>query len=207
MKYIYMLRAGDNHYKIGIAFNVRKRVQSIQTSNANPIQIITTKLVAEPRKVEDSIHKSLHEAKLNGGTEWFKLTSEQALDLAALINTNPEVDITEQLTLKDLVRRQLSLEKDIHKKLDAVLQPAYKQSDPISSKKTVEFKKIPQKPTLEEDVEKAIEVIKKTGRASTSHLQVMLSFGFGRATRVINELERRGNIGPPDGIKPRKLYI
>ena len=45
----------------------------------------------------------------------------------------------------------------------------------------------------------ALEVIVKTQRASTSGLQRALRLGYTRAARVMDELERRGCIGPPVG--------
>ena len=51
----------------------------------------------------------------------------------------------------------------------------------------------------DEIVEQAIEVIRQTKRASTSSLQRRLRIGYTRAARVMDLLEERGIIGPPDG--------
>ena len=45
----------------------------------------------------------------------------------------------------------------------------------------------------------ALDIIVKTGRASTSGLQRQLGFGYTRAARIMDELEKRGCIGPPVG--------
>ena len=42
----------------------------------------------------------------------------------------------------------------------------------------------------------------QTGRASTSMLQTKLKVGFNRATRIIDELEKHGIIGPLDTRNP-----
>ncbi len=56
-------------------------------------------------------------------------------------------------------------------------------------------------------VEKAIEVIRQTKRASTSSLQRRLRIGYTRAARVMDLLEERGMIGPPNGAGPREILI
>ena len=59
----------------------------------------------------------------------------------------------------------------------------------------------------DEILEKAIEVIRQTKRASTSSLQRRLRIGYTRAARVMDLLEERGMIGPPDGAGPREILI
>ena len=53
----------------------------------------------------------------------------------------------------------------------------------------------------------AIEIIRETGRASTSSLQRRLRIGYNRAARIIDVLEERGIIGPPRGSDPREILI
>ena len=38
-------------------------------------------------------------------------------------------------------------------------------------------------------------------------LQRKLSLGFGRAAKLIDIMEERGIVGPPDGQKPRQILI
>ena len=59
----------------------------------------------------------------------------------------------------------------------------------------------------DEIVEQAMEVIRQTKRASTSSLQRRLRIGYTRAARVMDLLEERGIIGPPDGAGPREILI
>ncbi len=54
--------------------------------------------------------------------------------------------------------------------------------------------------------ETAKEVVIEAGRASASLLQRRLQIGYARAARLIDMLEERGIVGPPDGSKPRKVY-
>ena len=54
---------------------------------------------------------------------------------------------------------------------------------------------------------KAIEVVVEAQQASTTLLQKRLKLGYARASRIIDELENRGIIGPYEGSKPRKVLI
>jgi S-DNA-T family DNA segregation ATPase FtsK/SpoIIIE len=56
-------------------------------------------------------------------------------------------------------------------------------------------------------LEQALEVIRQTKRASTSSLQRRLRIGYTRAARIMDLLEERGIIGPPDGAGPRTILI
>ncbi len=49
---------------------------------------------------------------------------------------------------------------------------------------------------------RAAEMVMQTGRASTSMLQTKLKVGFNRATRLMDELEKHGIIGPLDSRNP-----
>lgn len=53
----------------------------------------------------------------------------------------------------------------------------------------------------------AVRVVLESRRASTSLLQMRLKIGYGRAARIIAEMEERGIIGPANGSKPREVLI
>lgn len=53
--------------------------------------------------------------------------------------------------------------------------------------------------------EEAKALVIETQKASASMLQRRLSVGFNRATRLMEELEEAGVIGPAEGTKPRKV--
>ncbi len=53
----------------------------------------------------------------------------------------------------------------------------------------------------------AVEVLLETGQASVSMLQRRLKLGYARAARLVDQLERRGIVGPFEGAKPRSLLI
>ncbi len=44
-------------------------------------------------------------------------------------------------------------------------------------------------------------------KASVSMLQRQFRIGYNRAARRMDELERRGLVGPEEGSKPRKVLI
>jgi S-DNA-T family DNA segregation ATPase FtsK/SpoIIIE len=51
----------------------------------------------------------------------------------------------------------------------------------------------------DELVDKAIELVMSTGRASASMLQRQLRIGYPRASRLMDELEEMGIVGPSQG--------
>ena len=52
-----------------------------------------------------------------------------------------------------------------------------------------------------------VEFVVKNGKASASLLQRRFKFSYTRASRVIDLLEKRGIIGPMNGIKPREVLV
>ena len=47
----------------------------------------------------------------------------------------------------------------------------------------------------------------ESGQASSSMVMRRFSVGYARAARIIDQLQERGIIGPPDGSKPREVFI
>lgn len=61
---------------------------------------------------------------------------------------------------------------------------------------------------VEEDlIQKCIEVIRTEKKASVSLLQRRLKLGYGRAARMMDELEDRGIVGPSKGAEPRDILL
>lgn len=56
-------------------------------------------------------------------------------------------------------------------------------------------------------IDKAIEVIMETRKASTTLLQRRLWVWFARAGKIMDILEQRGMVWPQDGAKPRDIYM
>ena len=70
---------------------------------------------------------------------------------------------------------------------------------------------MPGKAKVEGDVDEffydAVEFLLTKGKASTSMLQRQFRIGYNRASRLMEDLEIRGIVGPEDGVKPRKVTI
>ena len=72
---------------------------------------------------------------------------------------------------------------------------------------------MPLDPDAEEDaadesiIEKCIDVIRSERKASVSLLQRRLKLGYGRAARLMDELEDRGIVGPSKGAEPRDILL
>ncbi len=56
-------------------------------------------------------------------------------------------------------------------------------------------------------LEEAIELVVKTGRASTTYLQRRLGIGYPRASRLMDQLEEEGIVGPAEGSRPRDVLV
>jgi S-DNA-T family DNA segregation ATPase FtsK/SpoIIIE len=52
----------------------------------------------------------------------------------------------------------------------------------------------------------AVGVVREMGVASASMLQRRLRVGYNRAANLIEEMERKGIVGPQQGSKPRQVF-
>ncbi len=53
--------------------------------------------------------------------------------------------------------------------------------------------------------DEAWKIVSKSGKASTSYLQRVMSLGYNRAAIIMDQLEKEGVIGPAEGAKPREI--
>jgi len=56
-------------------------------------------------------------------------------------------------------------------------------------------------------LEQAVELVRRTQRASASMLQRRFRVGYSRAARIVDQMEMRGVVGPPEGSKPRQVLV
>ncbi|MBQ8497636.1 MAG: DUF87 domain-containing protein [Clostridia bacterium] len=56
-------------------------------------------------------------------------------------------------------------------------------------------------------LDSAIELAVESGKISTSLIQRRLQLGYGRAAKIIDMMEQRGIVSPPDGQRPRSVLI
>jgi S-DNA-T family DNA segregation ATPase FtsK/SpoIIIE len=59
----------------------------------------------------------------------------------------------------------------------------------------------------DEMLEEAIELVVEVGRASTTYLQRRLGIGYPRASRLMDQLEEEGIVGPAEGSRPRQVLV
>lgn len=55
--------------------------------------------------------------------------------------------------------------------------------------------------------EEAVLIVRDTQRCSTSWLQRKMTIGYNRAAKIVDMMERRGYVGPPNGSKDREVII
>lgn len=115
---------------------------------------------------------------------------------SAKLNRAQGVLITDQeiQSIVDHIAKQgkPSYEVEIHQQL----------SKPVSS--------VSDEDACDEDeglIEQCIEVIRSEQKASVSLMQRRLRLGYTRAARIMDELERRGIVGPGKGAEPRDILI
>ncbi len=58
----------------------------------------------------------------------------------------------------------------------------------------------------DEKYDEAVELVRRTQKATISHVQRHLRIGYNRAARIIEDMEREGIIGPQDGTRPRAIF-
>lgn len=198
MSHVYLFRAGADHYKVGVANNVRKRLKAIQTGNPVRVQLVTAKLVDNAYAVELDLHLMLSEMRSDGGTEWFRLTPDQALEIAIRINERPDVE--------DDTTRVNKVFEHYERVIDKKVTEALERIGPKIKRTQVHKEQSLSTPDADELlIARAMEVFEIERKASTSLLQRRLHIGYGRAARVVDELERRGLVGESDGLHARRL--
>jgi hypothetical protein len=190
------------HFKIGTSINVYNHVASLQSTTPYPIDIVMTKLMEHPEKAEHYFHNYLINLNNRIYNGWFELDPETALDLAILINKNPDIDVNEEITLNTISKKVDTLLDVCQKRLDI---EKLKQEE--SKQEALIVSETEKKEFYDEKIVDAIRVCTQVGKASTSLLQRKLGIGYGRASRIVDVLEDLGAIGPADGAKPREVLM
>ncbi len=60
---------------------------------------------------------------------------------------------------------------------------------------------------LDSRFDEAVRIVKETQRCSTSWLQRKMTIGYNRAAKIVEMMERRGLVGPPNGARDREVLI
>ena len=85
-QYVYLIRCGDDFFKIGIATDPQDRLKQLQTGNPETLWLVKYFSFDNARLIEETLHNTFSAFRTNG--EWFKLTDDQVnriLDLCALL--------------------------------------------------------------------------------------------------------------------------
>ena len=61
--------------------------------------------------------------------------------------------------------------------------------------------------SIDETFETAVKIVIEARKASTSYLQRRLGIGYSRAAKLIDDMEDKGIVGPPNGSKPREVLV
>jgi S-DNA-T family DNA segregation ATPase FtsK/SpoIIIE len=59
---------------------------------------------------------------------------------------------------------------------------------------------------LDDRFEEAVDLVLQTGKASASFLQRQMEIGYARAARILDQMEKKGIIGPARGAKAREIF-
>lgn len=111
-------------------------------------------------------------------------------------------DIDAIIALLDEIRKtQESMRKDIKE-----LKKSISELENIWST-TEEYESYSADAAEDELYYEARKIVVQTGKCSTSILQRVLSIGYGRASKLIDELETNGVIGPAEGLTPRFVFL
>lgn len=85
------------------------------------------------------------------------------------------------------------------------LNQKYSVVSPITEKTLIQVTSCT--PDHDEMFDIAVNVVLETGQATVSMIQRRLKLGYARASRIIDEMENKGIIGPFCGSKPREILI
>ena len=77
ISYVYVIRASrinptESNYKIGITKNIKERLETLQTSSPEELELLFKYPTTEARQVEKSLHNLFKYYRIRENGEWFK---------------------------------------------------------------------------------------------------------------------------------------
>ncbi|MBD7907075.1 DNA translocase FtsK [Sporosarcina gallistercoris] len=96
-------------------------------------------------------------------------------------------------------------DREVEAVVDFVIQQqkAQYQEEMIPS----EIDDVPQDEETDELYDDAVQLVVEMQTASVSLLQRRFRVGYSRAARIVDQMEMRGVVGPPEGSKPRQVLV
>jgi hypothetical protein len=80
--YVVKPKFKDGPFKIGIASDLKKRLEALQTSHYEDLEVLMVIEMSNPRELEKALHKRFREYRIRG--EWFAANRELYEALLAL---------------------------------------------------------------------------------------------------------------------------
>ena len=103
----------------------------------------------------------------------------------------PFVSEEEVSLLTDYLRAQGAPEYN-----DAILKAAEDEQDEDGAEEATDAR-----------YDEATRIVAETQRCSTSWLQRKMTIGYNRAAKIVEMMEKRGVVGPPNGAKDREVFV
>ncbi len=82
--YVYLIKSGDNNYKIGIAKNLTLRLAQLQTGNPDILQLIHSFPSSNANASEARLHNKYAQYRLRN--EWFLLPDKCVVEILQIIS-------------------------------------------------------------------------------------------------------------------------
>ncbi|MEA4816297.1 MAG: DNA translocase FtsK 4TM domain-containing protein [Lachnospiraceae bacterium] len=98
-------------------------------------------------------------------------------------------------------------DKEVESIVDFLKNDNSEVSQELIDKITSNIKNMESDEEADEFLDDAIRLVIEKEKASVSMLQRVFRIGYNRAARLMEDLEKRGVVGPEDGSKPRKVLI
>lgn len=91
IKFIYVIQS-KKRFKIGVANDSKQRLRTLQTGNADKLDLIMNSMSTNAREVEAKIHRKLGHKRISG--EWFELDKQDLNWLSLLLyNENTKYNL------------------------------------------------------------------------------------------------------------------
>lgn len=92
-QHVYAIETDDGHIKVGVTFDVKKRLGSLQVGNHRPLTLVFDSQVldvsVDPLAIEREMHANLARWRARG--EWFRVTRDMLFDAVNAVQMSPRI--------------------------------------------------------------------------------------------------------------------